>query len=116
MDFLIGLIVFAMFSTLPLTILFFYKRDSRNRLPHNENHQGITINTIEGKKDIICPKCKSPNCQYEYDTYRRTVTKTSYRVHPLNVFNPISSKTKEVPTVPITSTKFRCQNCGWIFK
>lgn len=79
---------------------------------HDPNHTGITV----GTRDIICPKCHSTNCQYDYETIQHTYEKTTYRVRPLHPFKPIKSKTYEVPTYKSTVKQYRCMNCGWIFK
>jgi len=79
---------------------------------HDPNHTGISV----GGRDIICPKCHSANCQYDYQTVQHTYEKTTYRVRPLHPFKPVKSKTYEVPTYNSTIKQYRCMDCGWIFK
>ena len=91
------------------------KPKKAKRYNHNPNHPGITINTIEGKKDIICPKCHSPYCQYDYQTIQHSDSRTTYRIRPLHLFRPVKSTTYEIPH-QTTIKQFRCTNCGWVFK
>lgn len=86
--------------------------------PHSANHPGITVNTLSGKKDIICPKCKCPYCSYYYDyevTPLRARTRT--KVHLLNPFKPLI---EDVTTFQggqiIEKEKYQCNNCGYIFR
>lgn len=108
MNILIGLIVCCIFGG-PLLLLLAYEM---SKPKHDPNHTGITV----GGRDIICPKCGSPNCQYDYEKIQHTVSKTTYRVRPLHLFKPVKSTTTEVPTFQTTDKKYRCMNCGWIFK
>lgn len=79
---------------------------------HDPNHTGLVVSG----RDIICPKCHSANCQYDYQTIQHTDTKTTYRVRPLHPFKPVKSTTREVPTFQTTVKQYRCMDCGWIFK
>jgi len=107
------------FGIVGATILtYFPGHSSGTTKPHSENHPGITVNTISGKKDIICPKCKCPYCNYHYDydiTPIRARTRT--KVHLLNPFKPLA---EDVTTFyggqVIEKEKYQCKNCGHIFK
>ncbi len=116
MEFLISFWLIAVISLIPLIILNSYKREQRYKLPHNPDHPGITINTIEGKKDIICPKCRCPFCEYDIEIIRCMDTVTTTRIRPFSIFRPIVSTTYEIPSLPIKKVRYRCKNCGWIFK
>lgn len=85
-----------------------------SRTTHSENHPGITKNG----KDVICPKCKSPYCQYYYEerVFMADRYKTKTKVHLLNPFKPlVEEKTRVIPGQNIQVQRYRCQNCGWIF-
>lgn len=75
----------------------------------NPDHPGIS----ENGRDIICPKCKSPYCEYVFEQNKTEVTTVRYR--PLHPLKPFKETTREVPDLfPVR--KYRCKNCGWIFK
>ena len=77
---------------------------------HNPNHPGITQNG----RDIICPKCKSPYCEYVFEQNTKEVTTLRYR--PLHLLRPFKATTRQVPTLIQPMQKYRCKNCGWIFQ
>lgn len=90
----------------------------KDKPAHNPRHPGLTVNTITGKRDVICPKCNSPYCHYVYENVKVTNDRyyTSTKVHPLNVFKPfVEEKTVVKPGATATVTKFRCNKCGYIF-
>lgn len=85
---------------------------------HNPHHKGITVNTMFGKKDIICPVCKCADCQYVYEDIKVTRDKYTEKVklHPFNVCKPfIERKVKASPGQVVRVTKYRCKKCGHIF-
>lgn len=87
---------------------------SGSRVKHDESHPGITKNG----KDIICPKCKSPYCEFFYEERNLTVDryKTKTKVHLLNPFKPlVEEKTRVTPGQKFTVTRYRCTQCGKIF-
>ena len=87
---------------------------SGSRTQHNDNHPGITKNG----KDIICPKCKSPYCEFYYEERNLTMDryKTKTKIHPLNPFKPfVEEKTRDIPGQKFTVTRYRCTKCGKIF-
>lgn len=109
------LIIGVILLILAITIAAAYSAglpQSAPRYKHNPNHPGIT----ENGRDIICPKCKSPYCQYDYQTVQHSAAKTTYRVRPLHPFRPVKSTTREIPTFKTTVKQYRCTNCGWVFK
>lgn len=77
---------------------------------HNPNHPGITQNG----KDIICPKCQSPYCEYVFEQNTKEVT--TYRYRPLHPLKPVKATTRTKPTLIQPMQKYRCKNCGWIFQ
>lgn len=91
--------------------------NTRNMPKHNSNHPGITDFTMYGQRDIICPKCNSPYCQFYYDiATSKPKYKTKTKIHPLNPFKPfIEEKTtvEKAPDIPIK--QYRCNKCGYIF-
>ena len=87
---------------------------SGSRTQHNDNHPGITKNG----KDVICPKCKSPYCEFIYEERNLTMDryKTKTKIHPLNPFKPfVEEKTRVIPGQKFTVTRCRCTKCGKIF-
>ncbi len=87
---------------------------SGSRTQHNDNHPGITKNG----KDVICPKCKSPYCEFYYEERNLTMDryKTKTKIHPLNPFKPfVEEKTRVIPGQKFTVTRYRCTKCGKIF-
>lgn len=88
------------------------------RYKHNPNHPGITVNTLTGKKDVICPKCKCPYCMYAYKTCSTPPSiRSKTRTHLLNPFKPlIEEKTTIYPGMEYTVKCYQCKNCGWVFK
>lgn len=84
---------------------------------HSASHPGITDYTIFGQKDIICPYCNSPYCEFYYSTTESAPTyKTSVKVHPLNPFKPfVEEKTKVSKDPDIKIKQYRCTKCGKIF-
>ena len=111
----IGLVI--MF-TIPIVIYFisqfFPSASAGSRKAHSADHPGITKNG----KDIICPKCQSPYCQYYFEDKLLTAgrVKTKTKVHPLNPFKPfVEEKHTVVPGQTVKVTHYRCENCGWIF-
>ena len=109
MEILISLIVASMFIGGFAIIIIILLKPGRT---HNPNHPGIVVNG----RDIICPKCHSPYCQYDYQTVQHNDTRTTYRIRPLHPFKPVKSTTYEIPTFKSTVKQYRCMNCGWIFK
>ena len=112
--FLAGLIVFALFSMLPLALILMYLHDNQNKVKHTDDHPGITV----GNKDILCPKCRSPYCQYYFEERQLTPDryKTKTKVHLLNPFKPlVEEKTRITPGITYQKKRFRCNSCGWIF-
>ena len=107
-------IVLCIVGVLIFYICYVIARNNKYK-PHNANHPGITINTLEGKRDIICPKCHSPYCQYDYQTIQHSDSRTTYRIRPLHLFRPVKSTTYEIPH-QTTIKQYRCKNCGWVFK
>lgn len=99
-------------------LTYFPGHSSGTTKPHSESHPGITVNTISGKKDIICPKCRCPYCTYHYDYSITPVrAKTRTKVHPINPFKPF---VEDVTTFSgggvITYEKYQCMNCGYVFR
>lgn len=91
---------------------------STRKMPdYNPNHPGITDQTIFGKKDIICPKCKSPYCRFHYETVSSEPTiNTKTKVHLLNPFKPLVEETTTITQAPdITIKQYQCLSCGRIF-
>ncbi len=115
--FLAGLAIIGLFSMLPIAIGGILLYEDRSKKTHKENHPGLTINTLCGKKDIYCPRCQSPYCHYYYET--NIVPSTYYyktKVHLFNPFKPlIEEKVYELPGFSYNKKKFRCFECGKIF-
>lgn len=115
----LGSIVLSIIVVVGITIAgFFIKWLHLDKPKHQESHNGIVVDTIGGKRDIICPKCGCTECQYVFDTKQLTLDryKTKTKVHLLNPFKPlVEEKTRYIPGQKIDVTKFRCAKCGWIF-
>ena len=87
---------------------------SGSRTKHKASHPGL----MKNGKDVICPKCKSPYCQYFYEerlmSPDRAYTKTE--THLLNPTKPfIEQKTTMLPGQKFQLKRFRCTKCGYIF-
>lgn len=110
--FLVGLFIFGV---LGVVALYYFPSAARgSRKQHSANHPGLTKNG----KDVICPKCKSPYCQYYFEekliSPNRVKTKT--KTHLLNPFKPIvEEKHTVIPGQTFQQQRFQCTNCGWIF-
>lgn len=63
---------------------------------HIPNYLGITEKTLFGKRDIFCPKCKCEYCKYVY-----VEDDKSYFQHIIK---------------PEIIEKYKCNNCGYIFR
>lgn len=81
---------------------------------------GVYRYTLFGeKKEVYCPRCKSPNCShYQEQKVIPGKTKTRYtaNLNPLHPFTLVNKKEKvkrEEKTV--TENKFICNSCGKIF-
>ena len=109
---LLGIFVFAF---VVLAINYYAPTSSPgSRIQHSANHPGITKNG----KDIICPKCKSPSCEFYYEERLLTMDryKTKTRIHPLNPFKPlVEEETRVIPGQKFTVTRCICTKCGKIF-
>ena len=99
-------------------VVFFPGHSSGTTKPHNEDHPGITVNTITGKKDIICPKCRSPYCTYHYEySVTPIIENTRTKVHLLNPFKPfVEDVTTYYGGNVVENEKYRCMNCGKVFR
>ena len=116
--FLISAIIFVL-GFLVFLIWLVYSLGNADKPAHNPHHKGITVDTMFGKKDVICPKCKCARCQYVYDTVQisnaKCVTKTKY--HPFNIFKPyVEEVTTVKPGTTARVVKYRCEKCGYIFQ
>ena len=93
--FLVGLFVFGFIASL---IIIHHPGPTRgSRKTHSSNHPGLT----KHGKDVICPKCKSPHCQYYFEERLET---PNYIV-----------KNAVIPGTTYQLQRFRCTNCGYIF-
>ena len=109
---MLGIFIFAIVA---LAINYYAPTPSSgSRIQHSANHPGITKNG----KDIICPKCKSPYCEFYYEERLLTMDryKTKTRIHPLNPFKPlVEEETRVIPGQKFIVTRYRCAKCGKIF-
>ena len=109
---LVGLFVFGVVGA--TIIHFFPGASSGSRKQHSADHPGL----VKNGRDVICPKCKSPYCQYYFEEKPLTAgyVKTKTKVHPLNPFKPfVEEKHRVIPGQTYQQQRFRCTNCGWIF-
>lgn len=110
--FLVGLFIFGFIASL---IIIHHPGATRgSRKPHNPNHPGL----MKHGKDVICPKCKSPYCQYYYEERLLTApyVKSKTKVHPFNPFKPfVEDKYTYIPGQTYQLQRFYCMNCGYIF-
>ena len=87
---------------------------SGSRKAHSNDHPGL----MKKGKDVICPVCGSPYCQYYYEEHLVTpgYVKSKTRVHPFNPFKPfVEDKYRVIPGQTRQMQRFRCTNCGYIF-
>ena len=88
----------------------------------NENNQfsGVYRYTLLGqKKEVYCPRCKSPNCSH-YQEQRiipeKTKTRYTANLNPLHPFTLVNKKEKvKRKEQTVTENKFICNSCGKIF-
>lgn len=81
---------------------------AKNFPNHSDGHPGISDDTPWGYKDIVCPKCKSPYCQFH--------TETRYSMPEMHTYKTShGSKTTMTPAIPFNFKRYRCTNCGYIF-
>ena len=87
---------------------------------HVPGYEGIVENTLFGKKDIFCPKCKCPDCMYVYVCGKKVITpfELSKRKRKLgDVFNySMKDLIKEELENSKIEEKYKCNKCGYIFK
>ncbi len=111
-------IIFILFIVVPIVIYAKYKDYQDQIMPrHRPNHQGVTKDTKYGKRDIYCPKCKSPYTMHYTERVVTPVTsKTKTKVHPINPLKPF---VEEVTTISGGNVyefpRYRCRSCGHIF-
>lgn len=108
------IVIFIFLIILGYFITWFPGATSGSRKKHSESHPGLTKNG----KDVICPKCKSPYCQYFFEERPLTGTyvKSSTKIHPLNPMKPfVEDKYTVIPGQNYQLQRFRCTNCGYIF-
>jgi len=122
---IIILTIFAVFILFIIILAYLFSKlvtdlvsDTRKMPAHNPSHPGITADTVFGQKDIICPKCQSPYCQYHYDKIKyKDRYKSKTRVHLLNPFKPlVEEKITVIPGEEVTIQEYRCSSCGYIFR
>ena len=112
-------ILWIVFIILPVVIYAKYKDYNDMIMPrHRLDHHGLVKDTRYGKKDIYCPKCKSPYTMYH--TTERVVTpvrvRTKTKIHPLNPFKPFA---EDITTISGGNEyefhRYRCRSCGHVF-
>lgn len=81
---------------------------------HDPEYTGIVEDTIFGKRDIFCPKCKNSDCVYVYifdnklfSPFEHNKKRKKYKLKEAIVEEVIESNLVE---------KYKCKNCGYIFK
>lgn len=87
---------------------------------HNPKHPGITEKTIFGKRDILCPKCSCLYCKYVY-VYKGEIINPFEEKRPKNdisegVINFIKDFIINQDKQFNTEEKYKCVDCGYIFK
>ena len=124
------LIIFSLFLSLLILIaianLIFFVHDSINVIlcdgakKHIANHPGITEKTLFGQKDIICPKCKCPQCTYVLVSEKDFEYPTKFIIYKsdsiTNQFKQLLHKIRNSFILDFyVEEKYKCMDCGYIF-
>lgn len=122
---IIPLIVFGVIIVYAVANVLLFFNDSLNVLfcdgakKHSLNHPGITENTLLGKRDIVCPKCKCPLCSYVLVSERDFYFPPKHidtREKPLNQLKQIIQEARNSFVLDFyVEEKYQCKDCGNIF-
>ena len=128
----IALIILVLISIIALIVLIImadyiiYFWDSLDILlcygakEHVPDYEGIVENTLFGKKDIFCPKCKCPDCMYVYVCGNKIIspfelTKRQRKLGEVFNYSIIDVIKEKLDDLKIEE-KYKCNKCGYIFK
>lgn len=84
---------------------------------HNPNHPGLIKITKFGKKDVFCPKCKSPYCINWTVRGKTPVTAVTRSRLKRGLFSSsIQVETTYLGGDVYELKRIRCMSCGEVFK